>query len=393
MNIPSLRIVEGQQERVGEGRSTAVDAVEIMGLAEGLSRAGEIAVIDVDAERGAGENLTVLKSLCSRFACRVGGGIRTQERGRVLLRAGAERIIISHDAQVEVLRAFRSMHVILELDLGGDDVKGRIGATQDHCSGYLCINVPLDGETGRVDVEAVRRLTMITDRRLCLALDDVTVQEVASLDRMGVDVQVGETLQSGLIAAAESFASCVRWGEDGTVPTVVQDTAGQVLMLASSSWESLVKSLRSGEGTYYSAARGSIWRKGEKTGHDQLLLRCVPSCDRTALHFLVRQAGVACEKGSYSCFGEREFSLPFLGEITSTKKSGDPSISYTARLLDDPALFASVIREKTEELVVAEKRDETLWAIADLVYFLVVKAVSRDIAWSDVIRELRGRQR
>ncbi len=393
MNIPSLRIVSGQQERAGAERHTAVDAVEIMGLAEGLSRAGEIAVIDVDAERGGGDNLSVLKSLCSRFACRVGGGIRTQERGRVLLRAGAEKIIIGHDAQVEVLRAFRSMHVLLELDLGGVDVKGRIGATEAHCSGYLCINVPHDDETGRVDAEAVRRLTMITDRRLCLALDDVTVEEVAALDRMGVDVQVSETLQPGLVLAAESFASCVRWSDDGTVPTVVQDTAGQVLMLASSSWESLVKSLRSGEGTYYSAARGSIWRKGEKTGHDQLLLRCVPSCDRTALHFLVRQAGVACEKGTYSCFGEREFSLHFLAEITATKKSGDPASSYTARLLGDPQSFAAVIREKTEELVRAQKRDETLWAIADLVYFLVVKAVSKDLGWGDVVRELRGRQR
>jgi phosphoribosyl-ATP pyrophosphohydrolase len=393
MNVPSLRIVDGQQERAGAERQTAVDAVEILGLAEGLSRAGEIAVIDVDAERGEGDNLAVLQNLCSRFRCRVGGGIRTQDRGRLLLRAGAEMIIISHDADMGVLRAFRSMHVILELDLGGGDVKGTIAASEAHCSGYLCINVPLDGETGRVDVEAVRRLSMITDNRLCLTVDDVTVEEVASLDRMGVDVQVNEALQSGLVGAAESFASCVRWGADGTVPTVVQDTSGQVLMLASSSWESLVKSLRSGEGTYHSAARGTIWRKGERTGHDQLLLRCVPSCDRTALHFLVRQAGMACERGTYSCFGDRDFSLDFLSEITATKKSGDPASSYTARLLGDPQTFATVIREKTEELVGAEKHDETLWAIADLVYFLVVKAVSRDVDWSDVVRELRGRQR
>ncbi|MBW2260947.1 MAG: hypothetical protein JRG91_03160, partial [Deltaproteobacteria bacterium] len=236
MNIPSLRIVDDRQEQVGAGRQTAVGVLEITGLAEGLSRVGEIAVIDVDAERGQGDNLAVLKSLCSRFPCRVGGGIRTHERGRLLLRAGAERIIIRHDAGVDVLRAFRPMHVILELDLGGGDVKGRIEATEAHCSAYLCINVPLDGETGRVDAEAVRRLSMLTDSRLCLVVDDVTVEEVASLDRMGVDVQVGEQPQSGLAEAAESFASCVCWGDDGTVPTVVQDMAGQVLMLTRSSW-------------------------------------------------------------------------------------------------------------------------------------------------------------
>ena len=393
MNIPSLRIVEGRQEQVGEGRQTAVDAVEIMGLAEGLSRAGEIAAIDVDAERGEGDNLGVLKNLCSRFSCRVGGGIRTQEHGRMLLRAGAEKIIMHRDAGKDVLRGFRPVHVILEIDLAAGDVKGRIRQTEGYCSGYLCVNIPVDGETGRVDVEAVRRLAMLTDRRICLAIDDVTVEEVATLDRIGVDVQVGETLQSGLVVAAESFASCVNWGDDGTVPTVVQDTAGQVLMLTRSSWESLVKSLRSGEGTYYSPERGAVWRKGEKSGHDQLLLRCVPSCDRRALHFLVRQAGVACEKGTYSCFGDREFSLDFLSEIAETKKSGDPASSYTARLLSDPQSFAAVIREKSEELVRAQKRDETLWAVADLVYFLVVKSVSRDLAWSDVVRELRGRQR
>jgi phosphoribosyl-ATP pyrophosphohydrolase len=393
MNVPSLRIVDGRQERTGEERQTAVDSVEIVGLAEGLSRVGEIAVIDADAERGEGDNLAVLQDLCARFPCRVGGGIRTQERGRLLLRAGAERIIVSQDADEEMLRAFRSMHIIVELDLGRRDVRGRIRDTEALCSGYLCINVPLDPETARLDVEAVRRLTMITDNRICLAVDGVTEEEVARLDRMGVDVQVRETLQSGLVGAAESFASCVRWGADGTVPTVVQDTAGQVLMLASSSWESLVKTLRSGEGTYYSAQRGTVWRKGERTGNDQLVLRCVPSCDRTALHFVVRQAGVACDRGTYSCFGSRAFTLDFLSEVTATKKSGDPASSYTARLLADPQAFASVIREKTEELIRAEKRDETLWAIADLAYFLVVKAVSRDLEWSDVVRELRGRQR
>jgi imidazole glycerol phosphate synthase subunit HisF len=210
MNVPSLRIVDGRQERTGEERQTAVDSVEIVGLAEGLSRVGEIAVIDADAERGEGDNLAVLQDLCARFPCRVGGGIRTQERGRLLLRAGAERIIVSQDADEEMLRAFRSMHIIVELDLGRRDVRGRIRDTEALCSGYLCINVPLDPETARLDVEAVRRLTMITDNRICLAVDSVTEEEVARLDRMGVDVQIRETLQSGLVGAAESFASCVR---------------------------------------------------------------------------------------------------------------------------------------------------------------------------------------
>jgi phosphoribosyl-ATP pyrophosphohydrolase/phosphoribosyl-AMP cyclohydrolase len=107
----------------------------------------------------------------------------------------------------------------------------------------------------------------------------------------------------------------------------------------------------------------------------------------------VRQAGVACETGTYSCFGEREFSLDFLSEIAASKRSSDPSSSYTARLLGEPGALESRIREKVEELVRARRRDETLWAVADLVYFLVVRSVGRDLTWRDVIRELRGRQR
>jgi phosphoribosyl-ATP pyrophosphohydrolase len=394
MIIPCLKIQDGRVLTADRERTGHVDIAEVLGIGEVFSRAGEIAVVDVNAEQESGDNLAVLKALCEAYPCRVGGGIRHQERGRALLRAGAERIILGQEADPELLRSFRPMHVMLEIDLARTPRPGElIKITEPYCMGFLVTDVPADRKTGRLDLEEVRRLSMITDRRLCVDVDLVTVEEVASLDKMGVDVQVGEALLDGRLALAEAYASCIKWGDDGLTPTVVQDTAGQVLMLTMSSRESLEKSLRSGEGTYFSESRGGVWRKGERSGNDQLVLRCVPSCDRTALHFLVRQAGVACETGRYSCFGDREFSLHFLSEIASSKKSGDPSSSYTARLLSDPSSLEGLIREKVDEATRAERRDEAVWAIADLVYFLVVEAVSKGLSWGDVIRELRGRQR
>lgn len=394
MNVPCIEIVDGRPAHAIRERETAVDMAEITSLAESLSRVGEIALIDGNAEQDTGDNLAILKSVCNRFPCRVGGGMRSQDRGRALLRAGAERIIISSDADAALLRSFRPVHLILEIDLAAiPDVAGRIKLTETFCWGYLFKNVPTDASTGGIDLEEVRRLSLMTERRLCVATDEITVEQVASLDRIGVDVQVGEALHSERIGNAESFASCIHWDEKGLAPTVVQDTSGQVLMLTVSNRESLEKSLRSGEGTYFDRSRGIVWRKGERTGHDQLVLRCLPSCDRKALHFLVRQAGFACEKGTYSCFGEREFGLDFLSEITAAKRSGDPESSHTARLLSDPDVLEARIREKVDEVSRARKREETLWAIADLVHFLVVKAVSGGLSWGEVVRELRGRQR
>lgn len=99
------------------------------------------------------------------------------------------------------------------------------------------------------------------------------------------------------------FISAVRFDADGLVPAVAQDAeSGEVLMVAWMSRESLERTLETGEVTYYSRSRGTLWRKGETSGHIQTLRTAAVDCDGDTLLMRVDQVGAACHTGERSCF-------------------------------------------------------------------------------------------
>ena len=52
----------------------------------------EIQVIDLDAAMGKGDNLAIVRSIAGQLTCRVGGGVRTVERAKDILGAGAKAV-------------------------------------------------------------------------------------------------------------------------------------------------------------------------------------------------------------------------------------------------------------------------------------------------------------
>ncbi len=392
MIIPCIEIASGRV--LGTPLDSKGGLEEILAQAEPLSRCSELLLVDGDASSLSGDNLKTLSAISSRLPCIVAGGIRNAERGRLLLRAGAEKIVLDAGASPDLHAAFRAEHLIIAVDAGDQVTPPDVvmASFRGRCAGFLLENLPYDPARQLPDLEVLRRFTLLTDTRLLVAVGDVGAQDVSDMDHIGVDAIVGEGVLTGRISVPEAFVSCMHFGPDESMPTVVVDPLGQVLMVTSSSPRSLEVALRSGEGTYFDPERGGLWRKGERSGNDQLVLRCRAAHDRRSLLFTVRQAGNACE-ASYSWFGDRAFNLEFLSRIAASKRNQDPAVSYTARLLTDPGTIEARLREKVSAVCSTDRRDETLWAVADLVYFLVVKAVSCNMSWSDVIRELRGRQR
>ena len=100
-----------------------------------------------------------------------------------------------------------------------------------------------------------------------------------------------------------SIAARLRRNAAGLVPAVVQEhTTGEVLMLAWMNDEALHRTLTTGRATYFSRSRGTIWVKGETSGHHQHVRSVALDCDGDTLLVRVDQVGAACHTGERTCF-------------------------------------------------------------------------------------------
>jgi phosphoribosyl-AMP cyclohydrolase len=99
----------------------------------------------------------------------------------------------------------------------------------------------------------------------------------------------------------------VKWTSDGLVPAIAQDAAsGKLLMMAWMNREALAETAATGCAVYYSRSRGRLWRKGEESGHQQIVRELRLDCDNDVILMLVeQQGGIACHTGRESCFFKR----------------------------------------------------------------------------------------
>ena len=119
MIIPSIDLMGGKAVQLVGGKKKMLERDNVLALAKEFGRYGEIAVIDLDAAMGTGDNLELIKQIVKIADCRVGGGIRTKERGRDLLRSGAKRLIIGTAATPGFLSLFRKEDVMVAIDSRG----------------------------------------------------------------------------------------------------------------------------------------------------------------------------------------------------------------------------------------------------------------------------------
>ncbi len=105
----------------------------------------------------------------------------------------------------------------------------------------------------------------------------------------------------------------------GLIPAIVQDHAsGDVLMLAYMNAEAFQATLETGEATFFSRSRQTLWVKGKTSGHLQRVKSVHIDCDRDAILVRVDQiGGAACHTGHRSCFYRRV-------EDQSLKVEGQP---------------------------------------------------------------------
>jgi phosphoribosyl-AMP cyclohydrolase len=103
---------------------------------------------------------------------------------------------------------------------------------------------------------------------------------------------------------AQSWLEAIKWDENGLVPAIAQDAgSGTVLMVAWMNREALAATVREGKMVYWSRSRQRLWRKGEESGHTQLVKDLRLDCDNDVILAQVEQlGGIACHTGRQSCF-------------------------------------------------------------------------------------------
>ncbi len=408
MIIPSIDLMGGQTVQLIGGEEKALDAGDPIAIAEQFRVAGEIAVVDLDAALGQGNNTDLIEKLLSVADCRVGGGVRDLETARHWLDLGATKVVIGTAATPEFLSQLPKQRVIAALDTKhgevvvegwrkgtGHDVFTRIEELKDHVGGFLVTIVEREGRmSGTAGFELVERLCKAASpARVTIAGGITNTDEIAALDRLGADAQVGMAIYTGQLDLADSIAApLVSDREDGLWPTLVADESGVALGLAYSDPESLRTAVRNRRGAYRSRKRG-LWIKGDESGNIQELLRIDTDCDRDTLRFTVRQHGQGfCHKGSDTCFGDAG-GIAALSRLLENRHRSAPQGSYTKRLFEDQGLLASKIEEEARELVEADSRDAIRHEAADLLYFTLVKLAAAGLPFADVEAELDRRRR
>lgn len=104
-------------------------------------------------------------------------------------------------------------------------------------------------------------------------------------------------------AAIEALLSAVKFDGNGLVPAIAQAReGGEVLMMAWMNRDSLIETLKTGRVTYWSRSRQQLWRKGDTSGHIQVLHELRVDCDGDTLLAVVDQTGAACHTGARTCF-------------------------------------------------------------------------------------------
>jgi phosphoribosyl-ATP pyrophosphohydrolase len=407
MIVPSIDVMGGRAVQLRHGRELVLDGGDPLARIEEFGVAGEVAVVDLDAALGRGSNTELIRAMIRVAPCRVGGGIRSLDAARAWLDAGARKVMLGTAATPELCGQLPRERVIAAVDAvqgavvvdgwrqaSGETAADSIARLAPHVGGILLTQVEHEGAMAGFDLAAVSRAVAAAGSARVTAAGGITTSaQIAELDALGADGQVGMAVYTGRLSLGEAIAAPLRVGA-GTAeiwPTVVCDELGGALGLAWSTRESVERAVAMRRGVYWSRSRDALWVKGEISGNLQELVRVDLDCDRDALRFMVRQRGTGfCHLPRKSCWPD-VFDLGDLERVIGARRERPAAQSGTVRLLSDGALLGAKLREEAAELAAARTAAEAVHETADLLYMALVALARSGGSLADVVAELERR--
>ncbi len=414
MLISSIDLMNKKAVQLKQGKKLALEFDNPIEIGNEFGKFGKIAVVDLDAAFEEGTNLDIIREICKNNECSVGGGIRNTEKAKEIYSMGASEIILgsgifSKDGiDIDFVKAVGkitgSRRIIAAVDAvdgiivskgwkesSGIRIEDAVKALDSYVGGYLFTSVKFEGMMKGFDRKNTVKLRNLTKKRVVAAGGIKNVEDIAFLDSMGVDSQVGMALYTDAIKPRECFVECVNWEKMPLIPVTTVDKYSQPLMTAYMNKKALETTFETEYATYFSRSRNKLWKKGETSGNTQKFISVRRDCDGDSLIMTVDQKGTACHTGNYSCYGDKKFKLEelldFLKKRISSKTPGSYTVSLSANKLRQKII------EEAGEVVLAESKNEKIWEISDLIYFLTTLMAKENIDFDEIKNELQKRRR
>ncbi len=219
MIIPCIDIMGGKVVQLIQGERKMLELNSYEELVNKF-RGFEIQVIDLDAAKNEGSNLPLIKKICKKIPCRVGGGIRDIKKSKELIAAGAKKVIIGTRAFKEgivnknFLEQMRNEIGIDRIIIAIDSKKGNIvteGWREDtgisafsvikqlepYCSEFLYTYVDKEGMMEGTNLSVFEKLRSLTTKELTAAGGITSLREIEKLERLRINSALGMALYMG----------------------------------------------------------------------------------------------------------------------------------------------------------------------------------------------------
>ena len=222
MLIPAIDLQGGAVVQLVQGERLAIRDDDVFRWVRRFARFPKVQVIDLDAAMGRGDNVAVVRQIAGSLTCRVGGGIRSIERARDILSAGAQAVIagsaLFKDGQPDLDFARRmadaigAERLIAAVDSRGGQVVVHgwktplpltaveaVRALEPYCAEFLYTYVDAEGLMGGTNIPAILEVRRATTRRVTAAGGITTQNEIDTLHAQGVDAVAGMAVYTGAL--------------------------------------------------------------------------------------------------------------------------------------------------------------------------------------------------
>lgn len=230
MLIPSIDVMSGKVVQLVRGEKKAL---EFDNFEEWIARFASfplVQLVDLDAAMGKPANADLVHLFVSKLPCQVGGGIRSIGRARTMLGMGARRVIVGSrlvrggrvdvEFAAEIAQEFSSERLVFAIDSreGKVAIRGWREATiitplemmralEPYCAAFLYTHIDTEGTMSGLPLDPVRMLRAATSKQLIAAGGIAAAEEIAELERIGVDAVVGMALYLGKVNLPASISA------------------------------------------------------------------------------------------------------------------------------------------------------------------------------------------